>query len=382
MNILYLAHPASIHDLKWMQFTSSDPDHHCICMVRSGDKNSINESHLNVLKENSIEFAGYISDFSIARPWQTLKGFILLRRMIKTYRIDLFHILYAEPNALWVWGKNWLRVPVIITTRGSDILITIRNTFQSGTILNSIVKKIYKAAFLKTDYITCTSQLQMDTITHLIGRKEKMELIRTGIDIEKIIVSDKSSLPDKLKGRKYIFFPRNMRPLYNHELAIDSIKLLPREIKNNYSFIFLDEDSDDQNYVSFIKEKMREVLNSDFIFLPRQDQKTVFELYKRSSLVVMTPDSDGSPVSAMEAMVCGSPVILPEMNYDTDLFNPGTIFFFPEYTPSSLANQINFVINNPDRVKLITDNAKKKIIEKGDRVKEMTKLYNIYQELL
>jgi len=381
MNILFLAHPGSVHDLSWMTSLASRSGIRCFCVARKADKRFLKPGFISDLGEKKITFCGFIPDFSIVRPWQTIKGFSILSKVINKHQIDLFHILYAEPNALWVWRKKSLGIPVVITTRGSDILITIQNTFKSGSVLNNILKKLYTSAFLNADFITCTSRLQMEMISRLTKRNDKMELIRTGVDIESIRFADKNKMPDILKNKKYIFFPRNMRPVYNHEFALEAISKLPDSLKKEYAFVFLDSDSTNREYVGKIKNKLSHLKDFYFIFLPSLTKEEVFALYTKAAMVVMTPMSDGSPVSAMEAMASRCPVVMPDLNYDNVLFNPETVFFYKKNDVSSLVNSIMNILDDKITTKTITANAYKTILENGDIEKEMKRFQDIITKL-
>lgn len=382
MNILFLAHPGSIHDIKWMSYASSLPENKCICISRDADKVFLGKGEFAELQQKDIHFAGYLPDFSIMRPWQTLSGYLELKRIIKKHQIDVFHILYAEPNALWVWGKRVLDIPVIITTRGSDILITIQNTFQSNSIINRIVKKIYRSAFKNADYITCTSKAQINNVKTLTGRKICIELLRTGLDLETIASSQENMIPESVDGKKYIFFPRNMRPVYNHQFALEAIKKLPVSIKEEFFFVFLNSDSQDLNYLNIIKEKMSQLNCSKFIFLPTLSQKDVFALYGGATMVVMTPISDGSPVSAMEAMACGSIVVLPSINYDKDLFNENTCKFYRPNDSSNLSKVMMELINNDHEKARLIENARIIMQKEADSIIAKTRINEIYFKIL
>lgn len=45
-----------------------------------------------------------------------------------------------------------------------------------------------------------------------------------------------------------------------------------------------------------------------------------FDVLSKSAVVVMTPKSDGAPVSGMEALASQSKLVLPNLNYDHDLY--------------------------------------------------------------
>src|SRR5690606_19613969 len=114
-------------------------------------------------------------------------------------------------------------------------------------------------------------------------------------------------------------------------------------IKREYVFVFVDNNSPVISYVEKIKKRMLEVKDASFCFLPSQQPASIFALYKQASLVVMTPKSDGAPVSAMEAMACKAPLILPPLNYDQDLFGEG-VCRLNSRSPQELAKKIEQIL--------------------------------------
>src|SRR5690606_24699562 len=93
----------------------------------------------------------------------------------------------------------------------------------------------------------------------------------------------------------------------------------------NFKMVFVGKGSGDLDYERQLIRQMEKMTSVKFEFLEKQSQEAIFELYKRASAVVMTPLSDGSPVSAMEAMVCQRPLILGPLDYDQDLFSDNVL---------------------------------------------------------
>ena len=265
-----------------------------------------------------------------------------------------------------------------MTTRGTDVLKTIPDFFRKKSILAKLVYYFYKRAFRRFDAISSTSAQQIQAIeNHLVSHKN-IALIRTGVDIENILSDNKIYFLDILKDKKFILFPRNMRPIYNHEFAIRSLLLLNKDIKENYIFVFLDKNSNYKNYV----EKIADLLaNSalNYLFLDAVSQVVLFELYKKASLVIMSPLSDGTPVSAVEAMVCQTPLILPALAYDKDIFVQGEVFLLNNWEEKKLAAAMDSILNG--KIILNTKAAQQKAILLANRQVEMQKLANIYQQL-
>lgn len=372
MNILYLGDPSSqSHDFSWMKFFAMKP-HNIYLLSR---KAKVKKNGHPKIEKYGIKFLGYINDFSLVRPISTLKNFLFLKSTIKRYEIDVFHILYAEPNALWAIFRDYYLCKVGLTTRGSDILISIKKHGLFNNIQDYYVYPLYRMALKKFDFVTCTSNNQKVTIEEITKHRSLPHIIRTGVDIQSII-KPKSNYPSSSDNKKYILFPRNMKPLYYHEFAIRSLKFLPRKIKSSYTFVFLDKDSSDRSYIKLIQKMLDE--NNDIIykFLDRQDQESFFDLLTQTALVVMTPKSDGTPVTAMEAMALGIPLILPPIKYDEDIFGDW-VFKFKVWNEQELAKLITLVLSYDNSEKINT--AKQIIYKKANREKEMYRLLEIYE---
>ena len=170
-----------------------------------------------------------------------------------------------------------------------------------------------------------------------------------------------------------------MRPIYNHEFELMAIAKLSKKIKQEYSFVFLDEDSGDRKYVQKIKLLASEMHNANIIFLPKQEPKSLVKIFKNASLAVMTPKSDGLPVSAMEAMYCKIPLILGPLNYDEDVFG-SWVFKLKNWDSAELANTIAYAIENRNETNL--EKAAKVVELNGNSITEMKKVEELYESLV
>lgn len=341
-----------------------------------------NEKMRQNFYENDIKLLSPINSFSISKFWNTIGDFIYLKRTINKYKIDLIHIMFAEPSALWALGKWYLNIPIVLTTRGSDVLLTIPNFKIKKSFFSQFIFNLYKIAFNKVNFITCTSKVQELKIRELLLKDSasNIKVVRTGVRLDDILNDTKQFMLPTLEGKKYILFPRQMAPIYNHEFSIDSIMLLPPEIKEEYYMVFIDINSPNQNYVSIIKEKIDSIKDTNFVFLEEQSQKNLFELYKNASLIVMNPLSDGTPVSALEAMALEIPVILGPLNYDKDIFED-CIWQFKDWEPVYLTELITKILTKLSKVEIEEKtksaiNKVKKLADFSAQIKEVQQIYN------
>jgi glycosyltransferase involved in cell wall biosynthesis len=366
MNILFFADPNSIHDIKWISYFNSNKIANSFLIVRN--------HHLARPDQLSADHVLSIRDFSIVRFYQTIFTACKIKRIIKVRKIDLIHIQYAEPNALWCLFRSYFNVPMIITCLGSDVLKTIPEFFQKKSLISFFVAPAYKRAFLLADWVTATSKSQLNSIKQFSTRKFNLEIVRTGVDVKRLLADTSNYFPLSHETQ-YFLFPRYIKPIYNHEFCIEAIALLPAHIKKKYKMIFVGKDSGDATYQKFLEQKMSLVKDVEFIFLSDQSQESIFELYKKASLIIMTPHSDGSPVSAMEAIACGAKVILGPIEYDENLFGQWS-FRLTAWNKSELA-QLMIDVLSIENGKDLTP-----FLQLIDQSNEMEKANKIYQSII
>ncbi len=377
MNILYLGDPNSIHDIRWIECFSTDKNFRVYLLPRV-------HHHHHYVKNNRSHKYGWmllapVQDSSTVRVYRTLKNAWYIRSLVKMYKIDLIHIMYAEPNALWARWISMFNIPMILTTRGTDVLKTIPDFFEKKSLLSRIVASQYKKALNRFNCITCTSQKQVQSLEK-IGVKSPTQIVRTGVDFEKAnaaILDMKSKLGVK---KPFVLMPRNMKPLYFHEFTLDAIALLNQKIRQNYTFVFVNADTQDQVYFQEIKNKAL-CIEADIRFYPSFSHEEILSLYKQAELVVMNPVSDGSPVTAMEAMACRVPVVLPPLAYDQEIFCYSSTF--AGWEPQALKEKMERIIGmNKEELCDELCRAYQVIYEKGDTTKEMGKVAELYQKVM
>jgi len=343
MNILYLIDPHSIHDQKWISSFTQDSNYTCFFICRS---RHYDEQYIKIFEENyKIQFMGTVDYFSFIKLGRSIRQICTIKSVIKKEKIKLFHIQYAEPNGLWAIFRRYFGVPIMITCRGTDVLETIPNHFAKKDILNRLVSFAYKRAFQLTDWITVTSASQMQSIERFSNITHGISLIRTGVQIHELLTDTSSYFPEEVK-KPYILFPRYLKPVYNHEFAIEAIRLLPIKFIREYQMVFIGKDVGDLVYQKELIKALKRIPQINYLLLPKQEQESIWELTKRADLVIMTPKSDGSPVSGMEAIALKKKLILGPLNYDVEIFNNNSTFKLKKWDVMELKELIEFMLTS------------------------------------
>lgn len=377
-NILYIGNPSSIHDVKWISYFSNKPDNYKTYLIYENQLSvDFNEYKIELIKKNIILLRP-ISSFSLIRPFSSVQSIIAINKYIKKFNIDIIHILSATPHAFW--GLT-LKSPFIITTRGSDILKVIPSLNAERGIKRIYFRTLYnilKFTFKKASAITSTSDFQIENINRMFSVKS--QLIKTGIDFNDIRKEQNKDLLDaSLKAQKYVFSPRFFSPIYNINLQIDSIKYLKKEIINTHVFVFIKGKNYDSNYALNLEKKLMDLSDSlkvNYLILDFITQKEMWCYFQNASLTIMTPFSDGTPNSALEAMASKSPLIMSDLPHlDKNLFS-NTCLKFKGNNPEVLAELIETSISNyPSN---LLDNAILNVEKYGNRNIEMNKLEYLY----
>lgn len=376
-NILYICTPDSIHDQKWMRYFAVQKNEFTVYAIGE-TQNHKSETAQQLLADN-ITLLNPIESFSISHPISTIKSIRQLNAVICKHKIDIVHVLFAAPYALWI---NFITIPTIITTRGSDVLVVIPELLSHKGFKGLYFKllfSLFKMSFRKAKHITCTSSKQIDKINDLFLVKNSV-LIKTGVEVEAIGKIDKPELLNTaLKNKSYILSPRFMSPIYNIHYQIEALSLLDKNIIEKYVFVFIKGKKFDAPYYEKQLEHLallKKNIKLNFLIIDYLDQESLWMHLKNAALVVMTPVSDGTPNSALETMAAKTPLIISDLPlYDVDLFD-NTCVRVPLNNVTKLVDAITTILNeNP--IPLV-EKAHNVVVELGNRNIEMNKLAKLY----
>jgi len=378
MNILYIAPLDYVHDIKWMSYFSKDKSNKVFVITEKDAFERVDQQTREGLEASNIQLLPPLANFSARRFTETFKSIRILRKHIRTHHIDIVHALFACPQALWL---SFLHTPSLITTRGSDALLVLPSLLNSSGIKglhNRILFSLFKRSFAKAAYITSTSLAQMTALQETFGIREKLHLIRSGIDTGMVSEASSDHLPAQLRGKTYVFSPRFMSPVYNIQLQAQAIGLLPAELLSRCTFVFIKSHFSDPVYANTVLKMLDSIPGLDFVILDLLSPREMYAAFKHAALTLITPLSDGTPNTALEAMAAKSPLILGACRYDPELFG-NTCLKLNSNDPGDLATLIRQALT--DYPASLLDKAYQTVMQQGDREKEMQKLNTLYKTL-
>ncbi len=379
-NILYIGDPFSVHEIKWMSFFSVKTNYNVFIAAQDIDVEKMTQADHDRLAQHNITLIPGLRFYSARRPWDNWHSAKVIRNAVKQFKIDLIHGLFFTPYCI---NTLYTDLPTVITSRGSDVLMVLpelRNQTGIQGWHDKHLFRIFRKVVKRANAITCTSTKQQESLRTLFDDSTATRLIRTGVDVEAISTTNPDLSPvKKMHGRKMVLFPRYISPIYNTMLQVEAIKLLPKETQALCQFVFVSGRYVNPEYFEKVKAEMT-MTNVDHCFLDHMTQQEIWALYNQADLTVMTPISDGTPNSALEAMAARSTLILGDLEYDQDLFNSGSCLKMQSKDPAELAGLMQESLHSPNPQLL--ESAYRTVLKKGNRSVEMAKLQHIYEQLL
>ena len=331
MKIVYFANPESFHDAKWINEFSRSKEVAVVC----------EKDYLGLSKQLNpgIEVYPVLEPVSYF-PGSSANTERAIKSILAEHSPDVVHSMYAMPNSIWADSVAGTRH--IITTRGSDLLVDYSRVYSSPRSIRQqvsfrLLKRSFKRAVRRARFITSPSYRLHRMVVDLRGTEEGTAVIRTGVDAEVFVPTGEARSSEEFR----IFCPRSMKPVYNIDLLVMGFKLYCDKHAEVKSHLYLIDDLPGTPYSDKVKELVSQLgLSNRVVLLSKMDQTDMIECYNLSDLVVMIPASDGTPVSAIEAMMLERPVLLGPLDYDSDLFNENTVKRAEGFTPEQIAKAL------------------------------------------
>ena len=303
-----------------------------------------------------------------------------LRRAIRAARFSVgynplrIHTHFAWNNAsVAAYTALLLGVPFSLTVHANDIFALNRNG-----------KKRLIGLFEKADRIITISEFNKDYLIKRYGKSDslagKIKVIHCGVFTELFSFLEKPKSPE---GKfRVVTLPSGFVEKKGFLVLIKAIKILSDYgVKIECLVIGGDGKGKRKNYES---EADQLGIHSLIKFLGPVHQMDIPEIYKTCDAFVLpcVIDSkgkmDGIPVSLMEAMAIGIPVVSTNVSGIPELIeHKKTGFLAKPGNPVNLAKQLVSLMREKDGVNVITKAAREKIESEFDIKKNTKKLYKV-----
>lgn len=381
IRIAYIGFPEYELDYKWMNYFAEKTDEYEVICLASGG-----EGAEYPFKSEHIKVYPILPDYYPIKNFKYLKEIVEKAKAIITeHQIDIIHCLYAYPTSLWA---NAIGHPnIVISSRGSDVLVQFdRFKAEANSMMGKLnaflLKKKYIQSLKKAKYLTSTSFPQRDKLYDLIGKDYKIDIVRTGIDIQQwndFI----GQIEEQERKEMTIFSSRTNGVLYNADLIVKALALL-KQAHPDKAFKLIMINYFNAEYDRGIEALVDQLgLQNEVEFVGPQDYEGMAKLYVNCDMTISIPSSDGTPNSVIESILTKKPAVIGALKYDKDLFNEDTAWQIESFDEQAILDQFNAILDMDKAVLEDKMNKARSIVSDIiDLNKQRAEIERIYKEVL
>jgi glycosyltransferase involved in cell wall biosynthesis len=131
-----------------------------------------------------------------------------------------------------------------------------------------------------------------------------------------------------------------------------------------------------------LEEKVRKAgLHGRFKFLGHQDDMDIF--YKSLDVYINTSVHEGIPMSVLEAMSYGLPVVVPKVGGFPEIVEEGISgYLIDARDPSVFSDRCVGLLSDPEKREQMAKAARQRVIDHFSREAMTTQYYQLYRKLL
>lgn len=290
------------------------------------------------------------------------------------FRFDLVHVHWAGFAYLpLIAGLK----PYVVTAWGSDIYKISDYTIE---IQEQIVRALRNAALVTVD----SEDLKRE-ITNLGVSRTRIKVVQWGVDTKIFRPCSKDDfLLHELgvEGRRIIYSPRNLAPIYNNDVILKAIKVL----LNRFPDVLLV-----QKHYNCSHEKISEYLatatkigvHNNVKLIGNMPYEQLPIVYSLADAVISVPSSDGTPMSILEGMACGVVPVVSDLPSLREWIQNGINgFLVPIGDHIQLADRLSQLLDDPEFSNIVKKRNLDLIQKRADHNVNMIQMENLYQEVV
>jgi glycosyltransferase involved in cell wall biosynthesis len=177
-----------------------------------------------------------------------------------------------------------------------------------------------------------------------------------------------------------IFSPRSIAPVYRHDVVLDAVASLPADV-----CVVMTRHLARESEVAALQRRAADLGLSDrLVMVPKVAHDEMADIYRLADVVVSVPASDGTPVTLLEALSTGRPVVasdLPSVREWLGDLDPGSLV--PVGDVAATARAIDAALIRPaaERADLAV-RGRQLVEERASHEASMAAAEVLYRELL
>jgi glycosyltransferase involved in cell wall biosynthesis len=374
MRLCFLADPGSIHTRRWVGHFAKTG--HQVHLINMGPNPQYRfdwpgPQHHNLPLAPVIPVPGARGAAMLATRWRSLR--ILVRQI----EPDVMHAHYVSEPA-WFAALSGFH-PLVLTAWGSDILLGL----NQGSRLS---RWLTRYALGRADLFTADARHLLMAARPYLRPVAKTALVRFGVDMHAFYPGIDTTWRNRLGlgDAPLVVSIRQCHPLYNIDTIVQAWAVVRLALPRARLVIKLVHQRLDDPYPAELRQLVSHLrLDQAVIFVPQAADSDMPDLYRAADVVVSVPSSDGMPVSVLEAMACGTPVVASDLPALRELVDEGAVLaLVPPRDAEALGGAILVLFSDSGRRQQMIEQNLATVRRTGDFAIEMARMEHLYQQVL
>jgi len=302
-----------------------------------------------------------------------LRSFVRFKKDIKRINPDLIH-------AGWVQNEGFLAAlsgfkPWLLMPWGSDILINPNKSWR--------IRRKTKFTISRADMIACDAESVKQHIIELSGYPAgKIVVFPWGVDLSHFNRKEvRLPLLSRLgwEGKKILLMIRMFEPIYGIEYFIEALPEIIRAEPDARVIL-----AGDGSLKGVLMQKASEMGLDNYVHFAGLIKNEDLPIYFNSANIYISSSlSDGASLSLLEAMACGLPVVVSDVQSYYEWIKDGENgYIVPRRDPQLLAQRIIALLRDDNNRRRFGSKNLEIARQRADWGKNFGKLEEIYRELV
>ena len=355
-----------------------DPDRY-ISLLVSGTENPGEGSLRDLAESTGVEMTviPQIRSAASLGPRDVLALFKLYRLM-RRERPQIVHTHESKAGFLGRLAARIAGVPIVLHTYHGHVL---RGYY--GPLKSWALRRMEQLLALLTDRLIAVSeQVKRDLVQYRVARSEKISVVPLGFDLEPFLSSEahRGSFRREMNlngSTRLVGIVGRLFPIKNHRLFLDAAALVTVEEPAS-RFVVVGDGVLRQE----LDQYARDLSIRDMVIFTGW-RRDLPRIYADLDVLVVSSDNEGTPVSAIESMASGCPVVATRVGGIPDVISDGdTGYLVPAGDADALASRILSLLRDDQEVSRLRASARAYARDRYNLRRLISDIQAIYENLI
>lgn len=310
--------------------------------------------------------------YAIRRLGGAVTAAVGARRLARSLRPDVVHAHNLSYYGWYAWAAG--RRPYIVTAWGSDVLVDLPRS--------RVRRQLARLVLPRAAAVTADAPGLLEAMVGLGAPADAAYDVQFGVDTARFAPGPK---PDWLArqldvvGCRVVFSPRSLTPLYRVSVLVEALARLEADV-----VLVLTMAGGDAAFAQRLRDAATALgVEARLRFAPAIPHGEIDAYYRLADVVASVPASDGTPVSVLEAMATGTPVVATALPAVVPwLSASGSDLLVPVDDVEATANALSRALSMDAARRADAGRASRQVaVERADHDASMRRMEDIYRRV-